>query len=113
MITINEVVHLGHGGTVDLILKADSVAVSLASVTQITMTFGTLLVDGSSKALGPITWAQGGYAVGEMRAMLGSQAIPVGDYNVPIIVYDSTYSTGVVWGYVPVVVKANPEAASP
>jgi hypothetical protein len=106
-----EVVYLGHGNTIDLLLKASSSAASLSGVTNVTATFDSTLIDGSSSASsGAITWAGSGYSTGEVRLDLGAQAIDPGRYDVPIIVYDGTYTTGLVWDIVPIRVRPELEA---
>jgi len=111
MLTAAEIVWLGHDNTIDLQLTASSSAQSLNAVTKITATFGSTLVSGSSRSTGAITWQNSGWSTGEIRMDLGSQSISAGEYNVPIIVYTASYANGIVWGKVPVVVKADPEAS--
>jgi len=108
-----EVVYLGHGNTIDLLLKASSSAASLSAVTNITATFDSTLIDGSSSAnSGAITWAGSTYVTGEVRLDLGAETIEPGRYDVPIIVYDGTYPTGIVWDIIPVRVRAEVEATA-
>jgi len=107
-----EVAYLGHGNTIDLVLKASSSAVSLATVTNITATFDDVLIDGNSSATtGAITWSGGTFVTGEVRLDLGAQTIEPGRYDVPIIVYDGTYTTGLVWDIIPIRVRAEVEAS--
>jgi hypothetical protein len=106
-----EIVYLGHDNTIDFILKASSIAQSLGSVTQMTITIGSTLVANSSAASGAITWSGAGYDTGEIRIKLGDQSVSAGDYNAPLVVYDAANTDGIVWGYIPVVIKADPEAA--
>lgn len=113
MLTISETVYLDHNNTIDLQLMASSVAQSLNAVTKITATFGSTLVSGSSRSSGAITWQNSSWSTGEIRLNLGSQSISADDYNVPIVVYTPSYAEGIVWGYVPMVVKNSPEAAAP
>lgn len=104
-----EVIYLGHDNRVDLILKASSSAASLAGVTKITMTFDSTLITGSSASSGVITWQGSGYATGEVRAALGAQSIEPSRYDVPVIVYDSVNTTGLVWDIVPIRVRPEVE----
>jgi len=106
-----EIVYLGHDNTIDLQLKASSAAYSCTSVTKITATFGSTLIENSSAASGAITWQGSGYSTGEIRLKVGDQSISAGTYNVPIIVYTAASSTGIVWDYVPIKVKASPEGS--
>lgn len=112
MLTASEIVYLGHDNTIDLQLTASSAAQSLNAVTKITATFGSVLVSNSSRSAGTITWQRSGWSTGEIRMDLGGQSIPAGEYNVPIVVYTPSYTNGVVWGKVPIVVINELEASS-
>ena len=106
-----EIVYLGHDNTIDLQLKASSSAASLAGVTNITATFDDTVIDGSSSATsGAITWSGSGYATGEVRLTLGAQSIEPQRYDVPIVVYDATNTTGIVWDIIPIRVRPELEA---
>ena len=105
-----EIVWLGHDNTIDLLLKADDVAQDLSAVTKITASFGSTLVTSTDKAAGLITWDQAGYDIGEIRMDIGGETITPGGYDVPIIVYDTSNTDGVVWGEVSTLVKADVEA---
>lgn len=105
-----EIVWLGHDNTIDLLLKASSSAASLTSVTKITATFDTYLVENSSASSGAITWAGSSYSTGEIRLKLGSDgSLAAGTYDVPIIVYTASSSTGIVWDIIPIKVRAEVE----
>ncbi len=109
-----EVVYLGHDNTIDLLLKASSSAASLSGVSNITATFDSDLIDGSSSASsGAITWQGSSYATGEIRLTLGGQSIDAGRYDVPIVVFDASNSTGIVWDIIPIRVRAEVEASAP
>jgi hypothetical protein len=108
-----EIVYLGHDNTIDLLLKASSSAASLTSVTKITATFDDTLITNSSASTGTITWAGASYSTGEVRMTLGAQTIDPGRYDVPIIVYDATWTTGIVWDIVPIRVRAEVEGVAP
>jgi hypothetical protein len=106
-----EIIYLGHDNRVDLILKADGVAVDLAPVTRMTLSVGTTLIDSDNGASDAIRWAQSGYATGEVRISAGAvTGLTAGKYRSPLVVYDPTNTDGVVWGYVPMMVVADPEA---
>jgi len=107
----NEYAYLGHDNTIDLILKSDGTAQDLSAVTKITATFGSTLVESTDKASGLITWDQSGYDIGEIRLDLGQQSLTADTYTVPIVVYDATYTNGVVWGEIIVVVRSEVEAS--
>jgi hypothetical protein len=106
-----EIVYLGHDNTVDVILKADGVAVDLAPVTSMTLTVGTVLISSDNTAGDPILWVQGGYATGEVHIAIGGESITAGVYLAPLVVYDPTNLDGVVWGTIPLRVLADPEGA--
>lgn len=106
-----EIVYLGHDNTIDLQLKASSTAYSLSAVTKITATFGSTLITNNSASSGTIVWNGSSFSTGEIRLTLGDQSINAGTYHVPVIVYNAANSTGIVWDYVPFLVKANPEAS--
>lgn len=68
---MSEVVYLGHDNDIRLVLKQDSVASDLASVTQIDLVLGTKTISSVNNANDSIRWAQAGYATGEVRLELG------------------------------------------
>lgn len=108
-----EVVYLGHDNTLTYQLLASSSAASLGSVTQITLTLGSVLIANSSASSGTITWAGSGFSTGEIRLKLGDQSISAGTYHAPLIVYDAVNSTGIVWDYIPLRIKSEVEASAP
>ena len=105
-----EVVYLGHDNTIDLRLDADGTAQDLSSVTKITATFGDTLVESENASSGSIMWSGDGFVTGEIRLDVGAESIDAGNYHVPIIVYDPTNTTGVVWGTKSIRVVAEVEA---
>ena len=107
-----EIVYLGHDNSIDIILKADGVAVPLDDVTDMSLTFGTTLIESDNGAADPLRWDKEGYDVGEVRIFLGDQTITPGSYKAPLVVYDPTNPEGVVWGLIPITVAVDPEAAA-
>lgn len=105
----SEVIFLGHDNKVDIQLKADGSAASLGSVTGISLTFGATKVQNSSAGSGAITWSSSSYSTGQVRLDMGGQAITAGKYHAPLVVYDSSNASGIVWGFLPVVVMTDPE----
>jgi len=96
---LTEIVYLNHDNTIDLILKADGTAVDLSSVTKMTVTFGTITLTSTNQVADPILWVQVGYERGEVHLILGDANIPAKSYkNVYLVVYDSIYTDGIVWG---------------
>lgn len=106
-----EIVYKEHDNTIDLVLKSDGAAQDLSGVTKITASFGNTLVSSTDKSAGLVTWDQAGYDTGEIRIAIGNETIVAGEYNVPIIIYDSTNTDGIVWGYVYIRVIAEVEAS--
>lgn len=105
-----EIVYLGHDNTIDLILKDEDVAVSLAAVTKMTLTLGDVTLISTNQVGDPILWAQLGYATGEVHLDLGEEVIKPGNYEEAwLVVYDPTNTYGVVWGSFMVEVKADVE----
>ena len=102
-----EIIYLTHNNTIDLLLKSDGVAQDLSAVTKITATFGSTTISSTNKVTGAIKWDNAGYETGEIRLDLGSQDLVAMSYYVPIVVYDTVNILGVVWGYIPVQVKAD------
>ena len=107
-----EILYLGRDNTIDLLLKADGTAQSLASVTKITATFGSKLLTSTSAASGVIQWSGSSFATGEIRIAAGAESIESDrTYDVPIVVYDAANTNGIDWGVVPVEVKADREGS--
>lgn len=105
-----EIVYLGHDNSNEVILKQDGVAISLSGITKMTLTFGTKLISSVNAADAPIRWNKDGYGTGEVRFFLGGQTITAGDYHsVPLVVYDASYTNGLVWGLLDFSVNAEVE----
>lgn len=110
-----ELVWTGHDNSIDLILKADGAAVSLAATTYITASFGKKRVESVSTdgAATPVKWKQAGYDTGEVKLFLATVALSPGSYDVPIITYaENGSSNGLVWGKVKVKVIPEVEATA-
>lgn len=94
-----EKVYLGNDNTLDLILKEDGVAVSLASVTKMTLTFGSTIIDSSVVGAGSgnvFDWTEGS---GVLKLKLGAQSISTRMYSaVKLTVFDAGNTNGIVWG---------------
>ena len=116
----SETVWLGHDNTIDLVLKKDGVALTddeMDAITQITVTFGSILITSTNQADDPIRWRVNGYETGEIRISVGGESIPPRVYdNVWITVYDAANTDGVVWSTdgdtISVDVRADVEATS-
>lgn len=107
-----EYIYSSHDNIISVVLKSDDVAQDLSSVTKITASFDSTLVESTDQAAGAITWDQDGYATGEIRLDLGDQIIAAGRYTaVPIIIYDADNPNGIVWGFIDVLIRADVEAS--
>ena len=109
-----QLVYLGHDNEIRLQLKASSSAVSLASVTKMTLTLASITIVDSSASAGYIKWQGASYSTGEVRLDLGnyssaSTTLPAGKYDAALVVYDATYTSGVVWDKVPIRVYSEVE----
>lgn len=97
-----EKLYLGRDNTVDLVLKADGVAVDLAAVTEIKATFDQVEIISTDPATGLIKWNQGGYDTGEIRLECAADSTLVaqggGTWDVPIVVIDPSNALGIDWG---------------
>lgn len=107
-----EYVYIGRDNRIDLRLKADlndgngMQYQDLSSVTRVDMIFDATTVTSTNQATDPIRWAvDAGYQTGEIRISIGDESIDAGEYRAPLIVYDPSNTDGILWGYVPVVVK--------
>jgi hypothetical protein len=107
-----EIVYQGHSNSIDCILKANNTAVDLSGYTQMTLSFGTVLISSTNNATHHILWNQAGYEIGEVRLYLGTDTqISPGSYDAPLVVYNATATAGIVWGKIGVIVKDDVEAA--
>jgi len=107
----SEVIWLGHDNAINLLLKEDGTAKDLSDVTKMTLTVNGTLITSTDKATGYIRWDQAGYDTGECRLFLGDLALSVGRWACPLIVFDTAATDGIVWGMVPVEIKAEVEGS--
>ena len=103
--SVAETVYKDRDNAIDLILKADDVAVDLSSVTRMQIVdrdggFTTIDSDTSADAF---DWDTG--TTGKVILILGDEEIPVGTYVVSLVVFDPTNTDGIVWGEFVLVVK--------
>lgn len=101
-----EYIRTEYDNTIDLLLSENGTAIALTSVSKIMATFdessGERQITSEDAAAGDITWAQSGYATGEIRMTLGrlDPRIEDGRYDVPIVIYASTFPNGIYMGSV-------------
>jgi hypothetical protein len=114
-----ELVYLGHYNPISRIIKrqrsTDPAPVpipllEMATITRMTLTLGTKLIDSDNGDTDPIQWNKAGYEAGEFRMDLGGETIDPGAYqNAWLVVYYPEKPTGTVWGSFPVYVIAEVE----
>jgi hypothetical protein len=116
-----EIVWLGHGNTIDLVLMANGAVPSLDTVSHMTLTVGSVLLDSNvtptafdwSKKLTAAEAAKvPGALAGDPKLVvsLGSQTgLVAGVYDAALVVYDPTNTDGIVWDLIPLRVLADPE----
>lgn len=120
MATSIEVVYVTRDNRIDLRLKADlndgngMQYQPLTAVSRMDVVVSGITVSSTNTGPDVIRWTQVGYATGEVRMWLGRYTylvgivptyLPSGRYDAPLIVYDPSNPNGIVWGYVPVLIK--------
>lgn len=101
MLTL-ERIYLDRDNSIDVILMADGVAADLASVTRMTLAFGTTVIDSDdAESSAVFDWLEGG---GKVVISLGDQEIAAGEYAARLVVYDPSHTSGLVWGDIDVLV---------
>ena len=101
-----ERVYLDRDNSIDVILMADGSAADLSSVTRMTLAVGSVTLDSAVIAhAGVFDWATSG-ASGILILNLGAQSLTAGDYDATLTIYDATYTTGLIWGDIPLTVEA-------
>lgn len=95
-----ETIYLGRQNYFSLQLTEAGVAVATTGFTTVKLLIGDVWVSSTNLATDSIRWNQSGYSTGEVRFQLGGDTtIEVGRYpRCFLIVYDSTYTSGRVWG---------------
>ena len=98
-----EVVYLDRDNMIDLQLNADGSAVDLSGVTKWLLTFdGSMSVNSvSSPSVFDETYAVSGI----ISLKLGGQNLSTGLHDMRVVVYDAVYTSGLVWGVVPVLIR--------
>lgn len=110
---ITETIYLSRDNQIDLLLKSDSsgslAAQDLSSVTRMVLQIGTS-ADPDSEATvdsdvdaDAFGWDTG--TTGKVILSLGDQEISAGTYLARLIVYDPTYTDGIVWDHFRLAVK--------
>jgi hypothetical protein len=100
---ITEIVYLGHNNTIDLLLKADGVAVDLSSVTRMVIELNNGTEIDSVDNPAAFDWTTG--ITGKLSLSLGDEVIAAGRYSAVLVVYDPTNLDGIVWNKFWMVIK--------
>lgn len=102
-----EILYLGHDNSIDVILKSDSSAVDTSGFTRMTISIGSVALESTNADDGMIRWNKAGYDVGEVRLYLGnSSRLDKGQEQASLVVYNATATNGIVWGEIPLIIKA-------
>lgn len=97
-----ENVYLGHDNTIDLLLKADGVAVDLSAVTRMTLEVGDDTVD-SGESPDAFDWDTG--TTGKVILNLGGESLTPRTYRATLTVYDPDNTNGIIWGKFKLIVQ--------
>ena len=77
-----------------------------------TLSVGGVLIESTNQDTDPILWNKVGYQTGEVRFNLGGQSLTPGFYSAPLVVYDPTYTDGILWTNLLIEIVADPEAVA-
>ena len=97
-----EYVYDGHDKTIDLLLKADGVAVDLSEVSRMTLEVGSATID-SDVSGSAFDWDTG--VTGKIILALGGEGLTAGAHRATLIVYDPLNTNGIVWGTFKLIVR--------
>lgn len=90
---LTEITYAGHDNSIDLLLKQDGSAVSLAAATKITLELGTVIVSSTADSS----------AFDVSSTVTGKLVIKLGDHSTlssgraVITIYDASNTAGIVW----------------
>ena len=99
-----EVVYLGRDNTIDLLLKSDGSVYDLSSATTIEIIFSGSTVN-SDNVPGWFDWTSGSLTTGQVNIRLGDAGASIAAgtvYKAELIIYNSSNTSGIYWGAVPV-----------
>lgn len=95
---IIEKIYNGRDNTVDLLLKAEGVAVDLAAVTRMQVVVGSTMVDSQAHPT-YFDWTPTPAVTGKVLLTLGAAGLTVGERQVAqLVVFDPSNTLGIVWG---------------
>ena len=107
-----EVAYTGRANVIDLLLMNDTgpgtsmAATDLSGVTRMRLTNG-LDADSTNGDTQAIRWAKVDQTTGEVALYLTDMTYAAGYYSPYLVVYDSSYTDGLVWGKVPIDLKTD------
>lgn len=101
MTTYREIIYLDRDNTIDLILKANSIAQSLLSITHMELIISGVTYSSVTPDL--FDWA--GVTPGYVSISLGHSAVTKGIHIGKLIVYDTSHTSGILWGKIPIKVE--------
>jgi hypothetical protein len=108
---MSQYIYLNRDNEIVLELRSNDVLVDLTALTQVIFKLAakdcnTTVTLASSAASASFDWTGTTYGDGTLIMSLGTQVIAAGYYNGTLIIYDTTYQNGLVWGeQFPVIVK--------
>jgi hypothetical protein len=99
-----EVLWIGRDNTIDVLLKTNGVAQDLSEVTHMALVFSGVTFTSVGRSTW-FDWASG--TTGQLSLALGGvTGVSPGVYDVRLIVYDVSNPDGVMWGFIPTLVKS-------
>ena len=100
-----EIIYLGRDNAINLLLKTDGSAYDLSSASTIEAVFSGVTISSTTHPAW-FDWLSASLTTGEFSMTLGyasGNSITSGtNYKTEIIVYDSSNTSGVMWGTVPI-----------
>jgi len=98
-----EIIYRGRNNSIDLLLKSDGSAHDLSGVTHAEVTFGS----GVTLNSGASPWFFSGVTstTGQLVLKFGTAGLTAGIYDSKVIIYDTSNTSGVMWGKVPIKVE--------
>lgn len=108
---MSQYIYLSRDNEIVLELRTDGDLVNITALTQVIFKLAakdcnTTITLASSAASASFDWTGTTYGKGTLIMSLGTQVIVPGYYNGTLIIFDTTYQNGLVWGGpFPVIVK--------
>ena len=96
-----EYIWLGRDNEIDLQMNADDSPMDLSGLTKMELVFDDGTIIDSDISPTAFDWSVGS---GTVKLVLGRESIDSGYYMMTVIIYDATYTNGLIWGRVPVII---------